>query len=336
MPELIQDGRVYGAVPPLFGIKQKGGMKYFTTKLDFTKYVQNLFAHTYSLADEKGKKLSNSETTNLFFKNIDYKDQIEFVANTFAIDPDLLESVLYYISDFIELGSPEGVAHMAAKVKAVETAKKKAAVTKKAASKKTTKATTSKTATTKSKKNDTEIDDEVNYDEIPITEGSVSASVSYYIKPSFSFTKFKNAMKKKYRFLDMYEKDGIICIQGLVNSKYQYVFLNNKFISACAQLITLIKNSTGLFYRVNGELVTLYGLMSKFDAMIPSGLVRYKGLGEQDPEQLGVSALRPDGDRTLIRYTTESAKEEIENLRRVDSGMASLLREVRITKAEIE
>jgi len=57
---------------------------------------------------------------------------------------------------------------------------------------------------------------------------------------------------------------------------------------------------------------------------------------EQNPTQLGVSALRPDGDRTLIRYTIESAKEEIETFRRIDSSMASLLRDVRITKADIE
>jgi DNA gyrase/topoisomerase IV subunit B len=76
--------------------------------------------------------------------------------------------------------------------------------------------------------------------------------------------------------------------------------------------------------------------MSKFDAMIPSGLVRYKGLGEQNPKELAVSALHPSGDRTLIRYTMESAKDEIETLRRIDSSMASLLRDVRITKADIE
>ena len=76
--------------------------------------------------------------------------------------------------------------------------------------------------------------------------------------------------------------------------------------------------------------------MTKFNNMIPSGLTRYKGLGEQNPEQLGVSALRPDGDRTLIRYTIESAKEEIETLRRIDNSMGSLLRDVKITKADIE
>ena len=46
MPELISAGKVYRAVPPLFGIKSGSSNKYFTTKLDFTKYVQTLFAKT--------------------------------------------------------------------------------------------------------------------------------------------------------------------------------------------------------------------------------------------------------------------------------------------------
>ena len=324
LPELITAGKVYRAVPPLFGIKSGSGTKYFTTKLDFTKYVQNLFAKTHVLADINGRKLTANETTSLFFKNIDYKDQMEFIANTFAVDPDLLETVLYHMARFVEIGNPEAVANMAAKIKAVEGAKKKV---------------TPKSAPKKKSEKKTEIiseDDEINIDDIPITEGSVSATKAYYIKPTFNAKALRSELKKQYRFVDIVESNGVIRIEGLVNSKYQYVFINDKFLSACIPLIEVIKNNTNLFYKVDGEDVSIYTLMCKFNAMIPSGLTRYKGLGEQNPAQLGVSALRPDGDRTLIRYTMESAKEEIETLRRIDSTMASLLRDVKITKADIE
>ena len=313
MPELISAGKVYRAVPPLFGIKVKGGTKYFTTKLDFTKYVQNLFAHTHTLADPDGRKLSTSETTNLFFKNINYKDQMDFVSNTFAIDPDLLESILYYLSDYIEFGNSEIISNMAAK------------------------AVTKKSSTTKSKVKETSSEDDViNFDSMQVTEGSLNSTSNFYIKPTFNIKKFRSIIKKKYRFVEVIEEGNTIRIEGLVNSKYQYVFINNKFISSCIPLFNMIKNNINLFYKVDEYTVTLYNLMCQFDAMIPSGLTRYKGLGEQNPEQLGVSALRPDGDRTLIRYTIESAKEEIEMFRRIDSSMASLLREVKITKADIE
>ena len=341
MPELITAGKVYRAVPPLFGIKGKGGMKYFTTKLDFTKYVQNLFSHQYSLSDPNGKRLTNTETTNLFYKNIEYKDDIERISNIFAIDPDMLESILYYLADYVEIGSPANVASMAAKTKVVTNQKK-------AATKKTTKKTTTKKSTeTKSSKKITvdkgttetagNDEDSFNFDSIPVTEGSVSSNMSYYIKPTFNAKNLRTQLKKHYRFIDLIEnKNGIISIEGLVNSRYQYVFINDKFISACIPLIMCIKNNMYLYYKVDGENVTLYQLMCKFNDMIPNGLIRYKGLGEQNPKDLGESALRPDGDRSLIRYTIESAKEEIESFSRIDSSMASLLREVSITKAEIE
>lgn len=325
MPELISAGKVYRAVPPLFGVKNGNKTKYFTTKLDFTKYVQNLFAKIHVIADTNGRKLTNSEITALFFKNIDYKDKMEVIANTFAVDPDLLETVLYHMAGFIEIGSPENIANMASKIKVVE-GKRKASIKK----------TSTKKEKVKEDSSTSSEDDDINMEDIPITEHSVSATQAYYIKPTFNVKALRSELKKKYRFVNVVEENGVIRIEGLVNSKYQYVFINDKFLSFCIPLITIIKNNINLFYNVDGVNVSIYTLMCQFDATIPSGLTRYKGLGEQNPTQLGISALRPDGDRTLIRYTIESAKEEIETLRRIDSSMASLLRDVRITKADIE
>lgn len=341
MPELIKAGKVYRAVPPLFGIKGKGGkQEYFTTKLDFTKYIQALFGKVHTLADLNGRRLTSHETTSLFFKNIDYKDQMDFISNTFAVDPDMLEAVLYYLANYIEIGNPEAVANMAAKVKVAAAAKKKVTPKKAAAKSKSTakKSSTASKTSTKSKKEveDDDDDDIGGFDDIKVTEGSVSAKVAYYIKPTFNAKALRSELKKTYRFIDVIENNGVYRIEGLVNSKYQYLFINDKFIAACIPILTMIKNNANLYYLVDGAKVSLYSLMCQFDEMIPSGLTRYKGLGEQNPKELGVSALRPDGDRTLIRYTIESAKEEIETLRRIDSSMASLLREVSITKADIE
>lgn len=327
MPELITAGKVYRAVPPLFGIKQGKNNKYFTTKLDFTKYVQNLFAKNYTLTDTNNRKLGSSEITNLFFTNIEYKDQMDFISNTFAVDPDMLETVLYYLSKFVEIGSPDAVASMATKIKVSEATKKKA---------NTKKTSSTKKASTKSTSSISDDEDEINIEDIPITEGSVSASVAYYIKPTFNVNDLRKQLKAKYRFVDVVSNGNTIRIEGLVNSRYQYLFINDKFISKCIPIITTIKNNINIFYKINGEKVSIYTLMCKFDNTIPSGLTRFKGLGEQDPKELGISALRPDGDRTLIRYTIESAKEEIETLRKIDSNMASLLRDVKITKVDLE
>ena len=341
MPELITAGRVYRAVPPLFGVKVKGGMKYFTTKLDFTKYVQGLFAHQYTLSDMSGRKLTNNETTNLFFKNIEYKDLLDFVSSTFACDPDMLESVLYYLSKYIVFGTPGVVAQMATKA-TVKDNKKKTTNTKKTTNNKksTTNNSTSKKTTAKKPTSVASEEDEINFSEIPVVESSIAdtSGIAYYMQPGFSAKSLKAELKKNplYRFVDVIESNGVIRIEGLVNSKYQYVFINSKFIAACIPILKMIKNNADLYYRINGEAVSLYSMMTRFDEMIPSGLTRYKGLGEQNPAQLGASALHPKGDRTLIRYTIESAKEEIESIRRIDSSMASLLREVKVNKNEIE
>lgn len=321
MPELIKAGKVYRAVPPLFGVKSGKTNKYFTTKLDFTKYVQNLFAHDNLLADINNRRLTSAESTALFFKNIDYKDSMELVANTFAIDPDLLETVLYLMVNYIEVGRSDITADMASKVKS------KSSISKKTSAKKSSQV-----------KKDTSEDGSMNMEDIPVIQGSITSTGTYSIKPAFNAKLIKNELKKShaYRFVDVVQSGSVIRIEGLVNSKYQYVFVNDKFISACIPLIQLIKGNMNLFYKVNGEVVSLYTLMCMFDNTIPAGLTRYKGLGEQNPEQLGVSALRPDGDRTLIRYTMESAVEEIETFKRIDSNMASLLRNVKITKADIE
>lgn len=338
MPELISAGKVYRAVPPLFGIKGKNGkQEYFTTKLDFTKYIQALFGRVHTLADLNGRRLTSHETTSLFFKNIDYKDQMDFISNTFAVDPDMLEAVLYYLANYIEIGDPAAVANMAAKVRVVAELDKKKTASKKSTTKNNNKKSSSSKVSKSKKEVEVEDDDEVGgFDDIKVTEGSVSAKISYYIKPTFNAKTLRSELKKSYRFIDIVENNGVYRIEGLVNSKYQYLFINDKFITACIPILMMIKNNANLYYLVDGEKVSLYSLMCKFDAMIPSGLTRYKGLGEQNPKELGVSALRPDGDRTLIRYTIESAKEEIETLRKIDSSMASLLRDVSITKADIE
>lgn len=321
MPELISAGKVYRAVPPLFGIKERNSTKYFTTKLDFTKYVQNLFGRTYTLADINGRRLTSSETTSIFFKNIDYKDKMDFVSTTFAIDPDLLEAVLYYIADFVEIGAPDVVANMATRARASAAQKKSKA---------------SPVNSITDKESDEFEDCDTSFGEIQTVEGHLSQNTAYYIKPTLNLKTLRSTLKKSYRFIDVVESNGIIRIEGLVNSRFQYIFINDKFISACLPLITLIKNNTNLYYLINGEKSSMYTLMNKFNDMIPPGLTRYKGLGEQDPDQLGVSALRPDGDRTLIRYTMDSAKEEIDRIRRIDTNMGSLLRNITITKADIE
>ena len=69
--------------------------------------------------------------------------------------------------------------------------------------------------------------------------------------------------------------------------------------------------------------MTIYQIMKLYESLSPSNLQRYKGLGEMDPVELGESTML--GDRTLIRYTLEDAKEELEAIREYESNPKKIL-----------
>src|SRR5699024_3649512 len=72
--------------------------------LDFTKYIQQAFnkSHTIENIGKKGKKLTPSECVKLFYNNEDYAYTINILSNIFAVNPKLLEFVLFQIADAID------------------------------------------------------------------------------------------------------------------------------------------------------------------------------------------------------------------------------------------
>ena len=151
-----------------------------------------------------------------------------------------------------------------------------------------------------------------------------------------TFTQFKKSIQDIYRFVKVREENNIIIVEGLVESKYQTIFINDKFINSCKRIFEIMDKNTLIKYKLNGEIVGIYELMKKFESSAPSSVTRYKGLGEQNPEQLAMSTLHPDYDRTLIRYTIEDIKQEIESIRYLESNKAHLLQNAKVTRQDIE
>ena len=254
LTDMITEGRLYRAVPPLYGIKLKNGqMRYFTNRIDFSNYTQSIFSKTNVVSTMSDQRLTNNELTSLFVTNLDYTYELEIVANTYAIIPELLETILFT-----------------------------------------------------------------------------------YNTPGYTFDKFKKTIKSKYRFLEVKTINGIVVIEGLVDSKYHTIFLNDKLMKSCAHIINIIKLNKYILYKLNDNAVTLYQLMKIFEGTMPSNVTRYKGLGEQDPEQLAESALRPDSQRTLIKYTIADIKSEIESIRFYESNKSELFKNLVITRQDIE
>ena len=65
--------------------------------------------------------------------------------------------------------------------------------------------------------------------------------------------------------------------------------------------------------------------MKAYTSVTPSGIKRYKGLGEMSKEQLAESTLLANKDRTLIRYTMEDAKECLQAIREYESDKRKIL-----------
>lgn len=94
-----------------------------------------------------------------------------------------------------------------------------------------------------------------------------------------TFKRFKSTIEKKYRFIEVSNNNGTVLISGLVNSKIQTLFLNDRLLNDCNEIIKMI-NKSEQYYLINGTKTSIYELMIMFNKLEPKNLTRYKGLGK--------------------------------------------------------
>ena len=91
---LVEAGRVYAAVPPLYSIKEKNGnTRYFVDKGDYIKYIYNIFAKSNTVFTSTHKKMNSSELVDLLRFNYNYMEDMTIISNNYAVNPNLLELV---------------------------------------------------------------------------------------------------------------------------------------------------------------------------------------------------------------------------------------------------
>lgn len=93
-PGLIESGRVYKAVPPLYGIRKKKDMIYFTERIDYAKHTQKVFFQSHNVTEMNGKPLTAARFANLLVEYEDYVYYMTEIANRYKIDPELLEMLV--------------------------------------------------------------------------------------------------------------------------------------------------------------------------------------------------------------------------------------------------
>lgn len=94
-PGLVESGRVYKAVPPLYGIPMgKNRMKYFAERVDFVRYMQKEYYKKNSVTDINGKPIDSATFTRILIENSDYIYDFSIIAERYKINPILLEIVI--------------------------------------------------------------------------------------------------------------------------------------------------------------------------------------------------------------------------------------------------
>lgn len=94
-PGLVESGRVYKAVPPLYGIPMgKNRMKYFAERVDFVKYMQREYYKKNTVTDLKGKPIDSATFTRILIENSDYIYDFSTIAERYKINSILLEIVI--------------------------------------------------------------------------------------------------------------------------------------------------------------------------------------------------------------------------------------------------
>jgi len=141
-------------------------------------------------------------------------------------------------------------------------------------------------------------------------------------------------LRKIYRFMDVSTSYDTTIITGLANEQFQTIYLNNKLLDDCINIISHLNNNAHLGFIIQGKNCGLYDLMYLFDTMQPSNIERYKGLGEMNGPKLFDSTLNPE-NRTLIQYTVEDVMKTLEEIRYYESHMNELIQGIKVSRFDI-
>lgn len=142
---------------------------------------------------------------------------------------------------------------------------------------------------------------------------------------------------KQYRFMDVSTINGKVVCDGIANGVSNTLFIGDRMLADSADFLAIVDNNQYTEYLLNGTKATLLDIMNLYEKSKPSNIGRLKGLGEQDPDELAESVVYPGdmGNRTLIRYTMDSAMKEIEDIRYYENNKNRLLDNVVVSRLDI-
>lgn len=95
MPQLVEAGMIYKAVPPLYKIKERKEDRYLKDNREYYNYIDQLISKKVTIKTHDGKKLSDEFITNLLYNNRQYLRKLTKLSNRFAVNATLLEHLVW-------------------------------------------------------------------------------------------------------------------------------------------------------------------------------------------------------------------------------------------------
>lgn len=94
-PGLVEAGKVFKAVPPLYGIPMgRNRTQYFAERVDFVRYMQKEFYKKNSVTYMNKKPVDNTTFSGILMNYADYQYDFSMISERYKLNPVLLEIVL--------------------------------------------------------------------------------------------------------------------------------------------------------------------------------------------------------------------------------------------------
>lgn len=94
-PGLVEAGKVFKAVPPLYGIPMgKNRTRYFAERVDFVRFMQQEYYKKNTVQYLNGKPVDSATFSRILMDYADYQYDFSMIAERYKLNPVLLEIVL--------------------------------------------------------------------------------------------------------------------------------------------------------------------------------------------------------------------------------------------------
>jgi DNA gyrase/topoisomerase IV subunit B len=91
-PGLVESGKVFKAVPPLYGIPMgKNRTQYFAERVDFIRYMQKEYFKKNNVTYMNGKPVNSTTFSNILLNYSDYQYDFFIISERYKLNPVLLE-----------------------------------------------------------------------------------------------------------------------------------------------------------------------------------------------------------------------------------------------------